>query len=87
MPQKYVPKSGAPSRQQWALENLREAMKRLEQGHINVREASRYYGIPMRFLNRIWESGDLEKELDPPCKHVSPPVIGLRETFTLISKS
>jgi hypothetical protein len=87
MTRKNIRKSGAPPRQQWTLENMREAAKRLEQGDTNLREAFRYYGITKQTLNRRLKSGDLtEKKLVPPGRHMSSPITRLRKAFTLTSR-
>lgn len=69
MPRKYVRKLGAKPRRQWTTENLQEAIKRLTDGEIGLREASRYYGIPTRTLKRRWVANDVtEKPLGPSGK-------------------
>jgi hypothetical protein len=54
-----MPKFRAQPPQQCTLENLREAVRCLEQGDIGLREASGYYGIPSETPSRRWKPVNL----------------------------
>jgi hypothetical protein len=60
MPTEYIRK-GNVNRGQWSEGNLREAVRRLQESEILLREAERYYGIPARTLKRRLESGNLHR--------------------------
>ena len=61
MPRKYQRKFGAPARAQWGEDDLRQAVTRIKDGNIGIREASRYYGIPESTLRRRKMSGKVVK--------------------------
>lgn len=67
MPTEYKRKLSGQKRGRWSEENLRQAVKRIENGDIGINEAARYYGIPDRTLRRRKASGNLTKvPLGPP---------------------
>lgn len=61
MPTEYKRKLSGERRGQWTEENLRKALKRIEDGDIGINEAARYYGIPARTLRRRKATGKLTK--------------------------
>jgi hypothetical protein len=66
MPRMCVWKRGALPLQRCILQDLRKAVKPLEQGSISSREASRYYGIPTRTRNSRWKSDNMAQKMLGP---------------------
>ncbi|XP_076666099.1 uncharacterized protein LOC143367808 [Andrena cerasifolii] len=60
MPTEYVRKPGSV-RGQWTVENLTEAINRIEKGDLGVREASRYYGIPPTTIQQRRRTNNFNK--------------------------
>ncbi|XP_076667036.1 uncharacterized protein LOC143368330 [Andrena cerasifolii] len=60
MPTVYVRKPGS-RRDQWTVENLKEAVRRIEKGDMGVNEASRYYKVPARTIVRRRQINNFDK--------------------------
>lgn len=59
MPTKYKRKIQAKPRRSWTVENLVEAVNKINNGEMGVNKASRVYKIPSRSLRRRKQSGNV----------------------------